>query len=92
MKIQAAMFRNEKKKRENQPDYTLVGEIRDDENNDTGIKIKGGGWVKKSKRGQQYLSVTIKWDDVVPEQTREAPAPEPEVDPFKKEKDDKLPF
>ena len=51
-----AFFVNEKKEKENQPDYTGQGVA-------FGQKIKVAGWKQVSKAGNNYLSCRIEKDD-----------------------------
>lgn len=49
---QATLFKNEKKEKPNHPDYT--GQI-----NQNGKVRKLAAWIKESKKGTKYFSISI---------------------------------
>lgn len=59
-----ALFKNSKKESENHPDYTGT------------INVGGGefwlsAWIKESKAGAKYMSLSVKPKDAAPRQSRE---------------------
>lgn len=65
-----ALFVNKKKTTDKQPDR--VGDAQLD-----GRKIRISGWLKKTKAGDTFLSLSVKWDDQDQEQgSRRQPPPE----------------
>jgi len=52
MKLQGALFVNDRKEKESQPDYT--GPISDE----SGAKFRVAAW-KKEKNGRKYLSLVV---------------------------------
>lgn len=104
MEFRAALFRNIRKRKDSQPDYTGTGNVVVDNkgNRSEDIEVSVRGWAHKSKNGNQYLSLIIKCEDVdviITKKDPEMPNPiqsprqegPPEKDPFKKNDDD-LPF
>lgn len=79
-----ALFRNDKKENENHPDYK--GSI-----NVGGTDYWLSSWLKKSKDGKTYMSLSVKAKDA-------APAPAPATAPAKRppqsvaDMDDDIPF
>ena len=83
--LQAALFRNERKETDNQPDFTGPGSVSPEAlkaiyetalSNDAvfddrgNIKIRVAGWKKQSAGGKAYISLSISLDIPKP-----APAP-----------------
>ena len=66
MPVNFALFKNYKKKSENSPDWT--GSVKDDQGN---VLQYVSGWVKKSKTGAEYISISIK--DAEPVQNNYTP-------------------
>ena len=77
----AALFKNERKESETQPDFTGPGSIsRLDAviiakaitdgtaqlTDDGQIKVRVAGWRKKSQGGKDYISLSLSLDDYVP--------------------------
>jgi hypothetical protein len=73
-KLQAALFRNERKQSDNQPDFTGPGSVSPEDLkrlyemavsgegafDDKGqIKIRVAGWKKQSSAGNAYISLAI---------------------------------
>jgi hypothetical protein len=75
---QGALFRNDKKEKPSHPDYT--GDIRVE-----GIDFKLAGWVKETRDGRKYLSLSA-----MPKGVRRpiAEAPKPSNDFY----NDEIPF
>jgi len=74
----SSLFKNERKERENQPDYTGPGQITKEDflaiydqvmanrynTDDEGrIKVRVAGWKKQSKTGKTYISLSLSIDD-----------------------------
>lgn len=89
--IQAALFKNERKERDNQPDFTGPGSVTPEAlksfyeaavggdasfDADGRIKIRVAGWRKTSSSGRSYISLSISIDRPRPE-TPAAAAPAP---------------
>ena len=74
------LFRNDKKETDKHPDYT--GHI-----NVNGVELWLSAWIKESKSGTKYMSLSCKEKD-------EAPAPKTEAKPAAKaiDPDDDIPF
>ena len=70
MKIQGAIFKNNKKEKETQPDYRGDGKTPD------GAEYWFSGWIKTDKNGHSYLSLAIesKQEQATPEAPASAPA------------------
>lgn len=73
-----SLFRNDKKGNEKAPDYRGSG--KDLNGNDIWLS----GWVRKSEKGTQYLSISI--------QPKEAKQEEPFLNPHSGKDDNDLPF
>ena len=75
-----ALFKNDKKESENQPDYR--GPI-----NVNGVDMEIAAWLKTSKAGKKFMSLSIgpKWE---PKQTADSRPEPPPIDDF----DDDIPF
>ena len=71
-----ALFKNDKQGVENRPDYTGTLDV-------AGAAHKVAGWVKKSKKGDTYLSLAIQPSE---------DAPKPKKAERQEEPDDALPF
>ena len=76
--INLSLFKNERKERDNQPDFTGPGQITKDEflaiydqvmkgefnSDDEGrIKVRVAGWKKQAKSGTSYISLAVSVDD-----------------------------
>ena len=85
----AALFKNERKESETQPDFTGPGSISQSDfeaiakaiidgnyllNDDGQIKVRVAGWRKKSQGGKDYISLSLSLDDYVPGSKPAAPA------------------
>lgn len=81
MKHHIAMFRNEKKENDKQPDY--VGAYKE-----KGLKI--AGWINETPDGKKYMKVTLETDVDFSEQpqTQQNPKPTQMDNSF----DDDIPF
>ena len=56
-----ALFKNERKENDRQPDYRGTGEI------DGHGKVKVSAWIRKSAKGQTYMSLAVQVDDYHPQ-------------------------
>lgn len=100
----AALFRNERKERDNQPDFTGPGSVTPDTLkilydaavtgqaafDDRGsIKIRVAGWKKTSSNGKSYISLSISL-----ERKPDAPAApvKPALEAIAEKDDDFIPF
>jgi len=78
MPINSSLFKNERKERENQPDFTGPGQISKEdflamydqvinnqynEDDEGRIKVRVAGWKKQSKSGKSYISLSLSIDD-----------------------------
>ena len=71
-----ALFKNDKKESDSHPDYT--GNINFD-GNDCWLS----GWVKESKDGRKFFSLSVKRKEAAPvKASKPAPALDPEDIPF----------
>ena len=85
----AALFKNERKETETQPDFTGPGSISHADaaiiakaitdgtaqlTDDGQIKVRVAGWRKKSQGGKDYISLSLSLDDYVPGNKPAAPA------------------
>ncbi len=85
----AALFKNERKESEAQPDFTGPGSISHGDaeiiakaiidgtaqlTDDGQIKVRVAGWRKKSQGGKDYISLSLSLDDYVPGNKPAAPA------------------
>jgi|TARA_Y100000033_G_scaffold526_1_gene514 hypothetical protein len=76
--INSSLFKNERKERENQPDFTGPGQITKadfmamydqvianqyNEDDEGRIKVRVAGWKKQSKSGKSYISLSLSIDD-----------------------------
>jgi|TARA_R100000081_G_C4803373_1_gene165732 uncharacterized protein (DUF736 family) len=74
----SSLFKNERKERDNQPDFTGPGQISKadfmaiydqvianqyKEDDDGRIKLRVAGWKKNSKSGRGYISLSLSIDD-----------------------------
>ena len=66
-----ALFRNDRKEKETQPDYT--GEARIE-----GVEYRLSAWLNESKNGKKYMGLKLTAKDDMPRQ--QAPAAEPPQD------------
>lgn len=76
-----ALFRNDKKETDNHPDYK--GSV-----NAGGVDYWVSGWIKESKAGAKYLSLSVK----AKEPAQAAPAPKAKPVPMSMQIDDDIPF
>ncbi len=67
-----ALFKNDKKEKENQPDYK--GPINID-----GVEKEIAAWLKTSQKGQKYMSLKIS-EKFVPKEKKQERAAQPEFD------------
>lgn len=71
--LSGALFKNQRKSNEKQPDYRGQATI-------DGVDYRLAAWIKKSKRGDTYMSLAFTEKD---EETDSAPEDEPDDDiPF----------
>ena len=85
----SSLFKNERKERDNQPDFTGPGQITKEDflaiydqvmadqynTDDEGrINVRVAGWKKQSKSGKSYISLSLSIDDYGVE-TKPAAAP-----------------
>lgn len=85
--IQAALFKNDRKERDNQPDFTGPGTVTPEAlqamynaavsdgavfDKDGRIKVRVAGWKKTSGNGKAYISLSIQL-----EEPRDIPASAP---------------
>jgi hypothetical protein len=85
----AALFKNERKETEFQPDFNGPGSISREDfmaiadaitggtaqlTEDGQIKVRVAGWLKKSQGGKDYISLSLQLDDYVPGNKPAAPA------------------
>ena len=99
--ITAALFKNERKEHDGQPDFTGPGTVTPETlkalykaalsdqasfDNEGRIKVRVAGWRKTSSGGKSYISLSISLDR--PRPATPAPAPAPVVPPA----DDFLPY
>jgi hypothetical protein len=76
--INSSLFKNERKERDNQPDFTGPGQITKadfmamydqvianqyNEDDEGRIKVRVAGWKKSSKSGKAYISLSLSIDD-----------------------------
>jgi hypothetical protein len=76
--INSSLFKNERKERDNQPDFTGPGQITKadfmamydqvianqyNEDDEGRIKVRVAGWKKQSKSGKAYISLSLSIDD-----------------------------
>ena len=76
--INSSLFKNERKERDNQPDFTGPGQITKadfmamydqvianqyNEDDEGRIKVRVAGWKKQSKSGKTYISLSLSIDD-----------------------------
>ena len=76
--INSSLFKNERKERDNQPDFTGPGQITKadfmamydqvianqyNEDDEGRIKVRVAGWKKQSKSGKAYISLSMSIDD-----------------------------
>lgn len=66
MKFNVALFKNEEKKKENQPDYRGYSDK-------DGHKYEVAGWAKEAKNGTKYISLSIKVDEEYKKETTSDP-------------------
>ena len=74
----SSLFKNERKERDNQPDFTGPGQITKadfmamydqvianqyNEDDEGRIKVRVAGWKKQSKSGKAYISLSLSIDD-----------------------------
>ena len=74
----SSLFKNERKERDNQPDFTGPGQITKadfmamydqvianqyNEDDEGRIKVRVAGWKKQSKSGKSYISLSLSIDD-----------------------------
>lgn len=79
-----ALFKNDRKETDKQPDYT--GKI-----NVKGTEQRLAGWIRQSKSGQTYLSIEA--SDPLPEGwVNEKPADKPEGPSASNQVEDDIPF
>jgi uncharacterized protein (DUF736 family) len=87
--INLSLFKNERKERDNQPDFTGPGQITKEEfleiydqvmkgefnSDDEGrIKVRVAGWKKQAKSGVGYISLSVSVDDYNVQKSASAPA------------------
>ena len=78
--LRGALFRNEKKEKENQPDYTGNVEVE-------GTKYNMAGWMRDAKSGKKYMSISL----YIPEPKHSA-APVSAPSQTSQSMDDEIPF
>ena len=66
-----ALFRNDRKEKETQPDYTGEAKIE-------GVEYRLSAWLNESKNGKKYMGLKLTAKDDMPGQ--QAPAAEPPQD------------
>tara|TARA_Y100000004_G_scaffold168926_1_gene202764 strand:- start:207 stop:503 length:297 start_codon:yes stop_codon:yes gene_type:complete len=74
----SSLFKNERKERDNQPDFTGPGQITKadfmamydqvianqyNEDDEGRIKVRVAGWKRQSKSGKAYISLSLSIDD-----------------------------
>lgn len=79
----AALFKNERKDSDRQPDFTGLGDITKEDfmaiadavtsgafnaTEDGKIKLRVAGWRRESKGGKSYISLQLSIDDFKPKQ------------------------
>ena len=62
--LRGALFKNDRKEKENQPDYTGNVEVE-------GTKYNMAGWMRQSKAGKPFMSISLS----IPEPQNSAPRP-----------------
>jgi len=88
--INSSLFKNERKERDIQPDFTGPGQItkadfmamydqvianKYNEDDEGRIKVRVAGWKKQSKNGKAYISLSLSIDDYGVEVKQTAAAP-----------------
>lgn len=66
-----ALFRNDRKETDKQPDYTGEAKIE-------GVEYRLSAWLNESKNGKKYMGLKMTPKDDMPGQ--QAPSPEPAQD------------
>lgn len=80
--LRGRLFKNDRKERENQPDYTGDCEVE-------GQKYRLAGWMKKSQAGQPYMSLSLS----IPQPQGNPSAPPPvQTAATNQSMDDEIPF
>lgn len=78
--LRGALFKNDRKETEKQPDYTGNVEVE-------GQKYNMAGWMRKSQKGQAYMSISLS----VPQPQGAAPMPS-QANHSSSSMDDEIPF
>ena len=80
----AALFKNERKDNDRQPDFTGIGDITKEDfmaiadavtsgafnaTEDGKIKLRVAGWRRESRNGKSYISLQLSIDDYKPKQS-----------------------
>ncbi len=76
--INCSMFKNERKERDNQPDFTGPGQVTKEDlmamldqvtkgqfnaDDDGRVKVRIAGWKKQAASGKAYISLSLQIDD-----------------------------
>lgn len=86
----AALFKNERKDNDRQPDFTGIGDITKEDfmaiadavtsgafnaTEDGKIKLRVAGWRRESRNGKSYINLQLSIDDFKPKQTLNGESP-----------------
>lgn len=78
--MSGSLFKNDKDGNDSRPDYTGSAKI-------AGVEYDLAAWIKASKSGSKYMSISVK-----PKGQRQAQRRDPEPEPQHADFDDPVPF